>query len=344
MRHVGALLIVAASIVLILPEPAFAVGAPAGLDAIAAVFAGTNPRFEAAAADWSAKIFYSIVILDLLWSLYECIRTNTLEQLLDTLMYRVVGYALGVYLISNQVAITNALFDTIGTIGTAFALPGAAVPLSPNAIAKLGWDAAGALGSTMPQGNPAVSLLIAVPLFVCSLVLQFAFIVVGVEDLVIQIGVQLCIAVGSVLLGLVGTRWTRPIAALWPKMIVAAFLLSVVIAAIAGLGTLLSAQIVADINAMQGQQIGSILQDLATICAASLVYLILSLFLTGLAAFMGAQTPLTVGGAVINAVSNAFAYITGYNAGSHGGSANSSGSSGGRDPVATIEAATTTAG
>ena len=313
----------------------------AGLDAIAAVFADTTPHFEAVAAGWSSKIFYSIVILDLLWTLYECVRTNSLEQLIDTLMFRVVGYALGIYLITNQVAITNALFDTIGQIGTAFALPGATAPLSPNAIVKLGWNAAGALGNTMPQGNPAVSLLIALPLFVCSLLLQLAFVVVGVEDLVIQIGVQLCIALGSVLLGLCATRWTRPIAAMWPKMIVAALLLSIVIGAVAGLGTVVSQQILADIRTMAGEQLGSILQDLATISAASLVYLLLSIFLTGLAAFMGALTPLSVGGTVINAVSNGFAYFTGYNAGSssHGGSSSSSSN---RDPVATIEAATTT--
>jgi hypothetical protein len=338
-------LVALASIVLIGTAPASAAGMPGGLDGIAAIFAGTPPHVAAVAADWSSKIFYAIVILDLLWTLYECIRTNTLEQLIDTLIFRVVGYALGVYLVTHQIAITTTLLDTIGQISTAFALPGAAAPLTPNAIALLGWTVAGALGNAMPQGNPAISLQISLPLFFCSLLLQIAFLVVAVEYLVIQIGVQLCIAVGSVLLGLVGTRWTRPLAALWPRMIVAALLLSVVIGAVAGLGTMLSAQILAAINAIGGQPIGSVLQDLATISAASLVYLMLSLFLTGLAAFIGGQTPLTVGGAVINAVSNGFAYMTGYNAGSqtYGGSSPVSRPNVDRDPVATIEAATTTA-
>lgn len=311
-----------------------------GLDAVAAVFAGTTPHFEAVAADWSSKIFYSIVILDLLWTLYECIRTNSLDQLIDTLMYRVVGYALGVYLITNQVAITGALFDAMAQIGTAFALPGAGTPLTPNAIATLGWTAVDALCDAMPP-NPAIGVLIAIPLFFCSIMLQLAFDVVAVEDLVIQIGVQLCIAIGSVLLGLVGTRWTRPIAGLWPKMAVAGFLLTVVIGAVVALGTLLDRQILADIAVMKAESFGSILQDLATISTASVVYLLLSVFFTGLAVFMGAQTPLTVSATIINAVSNAFAYLTGYNAGSQG--ANASRPDGHRDPVATIEAATHTA-
>jgi P-type conjugative transfer protein TrbL len=303
--------------------------------------AGTTPAFEATAAAWSSKIFYSIVILDLLWTLYECIRTNTLEQLIDTLMYRVVGYALGVYLITNQVAITNAVFDAVSQIGAAFALPGATKPPTPNQIVSFGWDAAGKLGSLVPpQSDFGSAIVTGIALFVCSLVLQFAFLVVAVEDLVIQIGVQFCVAIGSVLLGLVATRWTRSIASLWPKMIVSTFLLTMVIGAVAGLGNQLSNQIISSV--VNGQTSGGALQNFAVVTAVSLVYLLLSIFLSGLAAFMGAQTPLSVGGTIVNAVTNGFAYITGYNAGSHGGAATASGSAGGRDPVATIEAATTT--
>jgi hypothetical protein len=173
--------------------------------------------------------------------------------------------------------------------------------------------------------------------------LQLAFAIVGVEDLVIQIGVQLCVCVGAVLLGLVATRWTRPIAGIWPKMIVAALLLTVAIGAVAGLGTQLSQQILAAVATMRGEQLGSIVADLATISTVSLIYVLLALFLTGLAAFMGALTPLSVGGAVINAVNNGFAYVTGHSAGSHQGSSHAPRSGSDRDPVATIEAATTIA-
>jgi hypothetical protein len=74
-------------------------------------------------------------------------------------------------------------------------------------------------------------------------------------------------------------------ASLSPHIIAAALLLSVVIGAVAGLGAMLAAQILADISASGKQQIGSILQDLATISAASLVICCSRFFLTGLATF-----------------------------------------------------------
>ena len=317
---------------------AAAAATPVALDGIAALFTGTTPTFEATAAQWSSKIFYSIVVLDLLWTLYECIRTNSLDQLLDTLMYRVVGYALGVYLITNQVAITNAVFDAVSQIGAAFALLGCELVLTSGEIVRLG-------GKAMdPGGLDLLGIVTGIALFVCSLVLQIAFLVVAVEDMVIQIGVQFCVAVGSVLLGLVATRWTRPIASLWPKMIVSTFLLTVVIGAVAGLGNQLSNQIISNV-AQNSQTSNGALQNFAVVTAVSLVYLLLSIFLSGLAAFMGALTPLSVGGTIVTAIANGFAYVTGYNAGSTSSGRSTTSGTGGadRDPVATIEAATTTA-
>ena len=260
-------------------------------------------------------------------------------------MYRVVGYALGVYLITNQVAITNAVFDAVSQIGAAFALPGATALPTPNQIVSFGWDAAGKLGTLVPLSSDFGSAIVTgIALFVCSLVLQIAFLVVAVEDMVIQIGVQFCVAVGSVLLGLVATRWTRPIASLWPKMIVSTFLLTVVIGAVAGLGNQLSNQIISNV-AQNSQTSNGALQNFAVVTAVSLVYLLLSIFLSGLAAFMGALTPLSVGGTIVTAIANGFAYVTGYNAGSTSSGRSTTSGTGGadRDPVATIEAATTTA-
>ncbi|MGP6190437.1 MAG: type IV secretion system protein [Vulcanimicrobiaceae bacterium] len=183
--------------------------------------------------------------------------------------------------------------------------------------------------------NPLVIVSLTLEQFIVGTLIQIAFLVVAIELLAVTIGVQLCVALGSILLGFVGTRWTRPIAAMWPRMLVMTLLLLVTINAVAGVGNLLSADIATRIANVDAAGQAGVVAGMATIAADSVVYLFLSLCITGLVGFLGATTPMTAGATLRNAAMTAASFV-----GARMGAGGGAGASSGANSIAKIEAAT----
>ena len=307
------------------------------LDGIATTFAATTGPLAARAAQWSSTIFYTIVFFEFAWSMVEGLRLHDWSSLLDHWVTRIVGYMVGIWFLQNQVALTQTLITTIGAIANDFAGAGGGAQLTPDGIAVLGWNDSMAMMQAT-SGNFAADIALVIPQSIAALFLQLGFIVVAVEDLCITLGVQFCIAVGGIAIGLIATRWSRPFAAVWPRMIFGTLLLLVAVNAVAAVGTLVSQNLAHLIAQMGGQPLSGILGDYVTIAASSIAYLLFALALPTLVGFLGATSPIRGGAYLVAAARSAGAMAAGGFAG--GGAAAGVNAKTG---IAQIEAATRTA-
>ncbi len=307
------------------------------LDVINTSFARAINPMAVTAAHWSSVLFYTIVFYEFAWSLVEGLRTQDFSLLLDHWVTRIVTFMVGVWLLQNQVALSQAVNMQIATIATDFTGGNGGVPLTPDGIAMLGWNASGALFGAK-SGNFAIDAVAALPLAMSAMCVQLSFIVVAVEDLAMTLGVQFCVAVGGIAVGLMATRWSRPLAAVWPRMMFATLLILVAVNAVAGIGALVSDYFVGLIAQASGQSLNGILGTYVTIGATSMAYLFFGLAIPSLVAFLGASAPISGGSSVVSAVTSVGAFM----AGKAAGKGAAAGAGAGKAAIAQLEAATRT--
>ncbi len=307
------------------------------LDVISTSFTGAINPMAVTAAHWSSVIFYTIVFYEFAWSLVEGVRTQDFSMLLDHWVTRIVTFMVGVWLLENQVALSQGVNTQIATIAADFTGRNGGTPLSPDGIAMLGWTAANAL-FLAKSGNFAIDALATLPLTLSALFVQLSFIVVAVEDLAMTLGVQFCVAVGGIAVGLMATRWSRPLAAVWPRMMFATLLILVAVNAVAGIGALVSDYFLALIAHASRQSLTGILGTYVTIGASSLAYLFFGLAIPSLVAFLGATAPVSGGSSVMSAMTSVGAFM----AGKAAGKGAAAGAVAGKAAIAQLEAATRT--
>lgn len=314
-----------------------AAGSPTGtsiIDTVSIAFLATNARLTAIAATWSSTIFYALVSFELLWSLYDCLRSSSWSDLLDGFGFRLVIFCIGVFLITNQVQLANELNAEITTIASSFATGSTTgAQLTPGGIASLGWTDATAVWNAEPS-DPVSAALLALPSFLATGLLMISFVLVALDQLIMNLGAQFCVAVGSMLLGFVATRWTRPYAAIWPRMMMGTLLLNVVVDAAAGVGNGLSTTILATTTAMNGLGVMAVLPNIAVIFAIGVVYAFFVCSITGLIGFLGVSTAMHASTTVRNTMMAAASY-----AGARFGSSHGGGGASAPRAVASLEAA-----
>ena len=298
----------------LLPHPASA----GLLDSIRTGFASSVAPMKANAAVWSRWIFGSIVAFEIIVTAYETVWTHDLG-FVEGWATTLAVLSIGVFIIANQVAIADALSDQIAIIAGSFSGV-SGPPLTPDGIAKLGNDVAGKIFEASPS-NFAVNAVVTLPQFICSTLIGFAFVVVAVEKLSIDLAVQLCVALGSILLGFMATRWTRGYAAIWPRMMVTTLLVLVTVNAVVSVGLGVSAYEIDLVGKMNGAGISSILSNLSVMTAASLVYLLFGFGIPAFIGYLGASSPMTSGGAVRSAVAAVMGFVAARMGGASGAAA-----------------------
>jgi len=311
------------------------------LDAVKTTFETTALSLDDIAASWSKTIFATIAIFEFLWVLTEgALFESSLEGWLNTFVFRLILFACGLWLVNNQVPVAKWAVTEITTIANAFSPAG--TTLTPDAIGNLGFaDSLKLMNSENPGGNFLVGVGLVIPQFIVGTVMQLAFSIVAVELLVVTIAVQLCVAIGSLLLGFTGTRWTRHIAAMWPRMLVMTLLLLVTVNAIATVGTTLSDNIIVMIDKAGNAGQPGLLATMSEMMADCLVYVGLALGLPGIVGFLGASTPMTAG-TTLKSMAMGAASFAGARMGGGGGTGSTAAtiSRSGSTTLADIEAAT----
>jgi hypothetical protein len=241
-----------------------------------------------------------------------------------------------VYLIQHQVDLVTELNTQIDTIASSFATGSTTgPPLTPGGIAKMGWTDSTAVWNAEPS-DPLSSTVLALPSFIANLSILVAFVLVALDKLVMGLGAQFCVAVGSMLLGFVATRWTRPQAVIWPRMMVGVLILNVAVDAAAAVGTGISNTIVSMSVQMNGLGLSAVLSSVAVIASLGVVYVAFVLSITSLVGFLGVSTAMHASTTVRNTVMAAASY-----AGARFGSGNRSGGAASSQPraIASLEAA-----
>ncbi len=316
------------------PHPAFA----GILTTVQTSFlAGVAPMY-ATAATWSQAIFYGIAGIEFLWVLAEGVLfQSSLEGWINTFGFRLVLFGCGWWLVTNQVMVAQGMLGEINTIAGAFA-PGGG-PLTGDSIAHIGFNDALQISlANVWDWNPAVSTASTLAQWATALFIQLGFLVVGCELVIITVGTQFCIALGSVLLGFSGTRWTRGIASVWPRMLVMTFLLSIAVSSVVGIGNAISADILTHVANIAASNGGGVIYGLSTIGAEGFLYMMIAFGLPSLTAWAGAHIPMSAGGAIRTAAMTAASYV-----GGRFGGANAAGSgAAAKANVANLEAATRT--
>ena len=302
------------------------------LDSIHTTFATTVQPIRANAARWSSTIFYSIVGAEFIYILYLGIWKHQWSDLLEMWVTRLCVFGIGVWLLQNQVALGDSIMAWIAQIASDFAVAGPGPALTPDGIASIGWTLSDNIWKVQ-SWDPVANVAAIIPQQLASISLQFAFLIVGVEDLVMQVGTQFCIAVGGIAVGLMATRWSRPFAAIWPRMMVGTLLLLVTVNAVAATGFLMAGNFTALIAKMSA---ASMFGDCATMTASSLAFIFFALAIPALVGFLGVTSPMA-GGAVLASALSFVAFNMGRGSGGGGG-----GSSEKPSPVAQLEAATRT--
>jgi hypothetical protein len=271
------------------------------LDQIQGVFGQNTAPLLTEAATWSLRIFSTLAIFEFIWTVYDAQRSSSWTQFFDTLTFRLVLYGLGLWLCQNQIAISQFGLTEVGQIAGGFAATPGMAALNVDAINDIGLNISVGIFNATPA-NFAAQALAFIPQFLSAITVQVAFTLVAIEALLVQIATQFLVPVGSVLVGFVATRWTRPISGLWGRMWVSVLMLNITVAAIAGVGVRMGTYFAGQMQGLQGTQL---MPALATMCSASIVFLFMAMGLTGLAAFLSAQVPLAGAQAAINTALNA---------------------------------------
>jgi hypothetical protein len=296
------------------------------------VFGATTGPLEANAQTWALRIFYTLVPLEFTFTAIESYKSDTMEALLKNLGWRIGEILLGLMIVLNLALITDGATAAIQAIATSFTF-NAGNPLSSDGIASLGWDRAGDLAAAMPQGNVFQNIALAICEFITACGLMASFSGAACENSVIHVGTTFLIAIGGILTGLLSSRFTRPLASTWGKMLYMTFILNVTIGAITGMGNLMSAHFVVMMQHMNG--FTGAIQNMASIFTSSGMFMLFVIGFTALAAFLGAQSPISVApgiAAFLGSRMGAFG-------GSSGGGAGSSSDGAAKEPIGTIEAA-----
>ncbi len=262
-----------------------AVPASAGLlNSVGDAFAATTAPIQQNAATWASRIFYSIVGAEFLYLLYRGVFINDWGELLDGWVTRLVVFGLGAWLLENQIALSDAVMGFIAQIASSFSGAGSANTLTADGIMGVGWNLSDAV-CQLKSGNPAANLVNLIPQMITADCLAFGFLIVAVEDLAAKVGIQFAVAVSGVAVGLYATRWSRPFAAVWPRVMFSALILTVTINAVAATGLLVGNGIMALIG--QAASVGVNMSDEVKITATGLAYSLFALSIPALAVFMG---------------------------------------------------------
>jgi hypothetical protein len=297
------------------------------------VFGATTGPLEANAQTWALRIFYTLVPLEFTFTAIESYKTDTVEALLKNLGWRIGELLLGLTIVLNLIPITDGVTAAIQAISSSFTFPNGGHPLSSDGIASLGWDRAGDLSASLPEANVFQNIALSICEFATACGLMLSFGGAACENSVIHVGTTFLVAVGGILTGLLSSRFTRPLASTWGKMLYMTFILNVTMGGITGMGNLMSAHFVTMIKHMDG--FNAAIQTMASIFTSSAMFLLFVLGFTALAAFLGAQSPISVApglAAFLGSRMGAFG-------GSPGGSGGSSSDGAAKEPIANIEAA-----
>lgn len=305
------------------------------LDIIQTTFASATLPIKENAARWSSTIFYTFVGAEFLYLLYRGMFMHDWSEIIDAWVQRLVFYGFGILVLQDQIALSDAIMTWIARIASDFALAGAGDVLTPDGLMSMGWTLSNALCSVQTW-NPVVNVVNVIPQQFAALALSFAFLVVAIEDLVAQIGTQFCVAVGGISVGLMATRWTRPFASVFPRILFSTLILTVTINAVAATGALIGHEMMGLIGKMAGQTGSGILNDYITMTAAGIAYAFFAISIPALVAFLGATSPIPGGSAVMAIAASAMSYMAGKNSSGSGSGAS------GKSPIANIEAATRT--
>jgi uncharacterized membrane protein YqaE (UPF0057 family) len=333
LRKATRFLLIACAVIVISPKPA-----AAGLfSIISAPFDAATRPVELRAAGISLEIFQAIFMFEFFKIMYDGLWRHDWSDLVQLWSGGIIFYGIGWYVTTNQVVLTDWVLERIGTLSGEFAgaVPGAV--MTPDAIAMLGWNLSLAV-CQVTTGNIFTDTTAVIPQQLAALFLNIGFVIVAVEAESIRIGTQFCVAVAGAGIGLMATRWTRPFAAGFPRIIFATFILSVVVNAVVGLGQLVANFIMTSIAGFGAQPLSGLLAGYAMISAGGCVYMFFAILVPSIAVFLGATSPLPGGAAIAAAV---LAMRTSIGSGG-GGSQSNSTQSNGTKPIAQLEAATRT--
>jgi hypothetical protein len=167
-------------------------------------------------------------------------------------------------------------------------ISGSPVPLTPTVIAGMGWTLSDQIAQAN-TGNPVLNVALAIPDAVAVGTTQFAFCIVALEMFVAQMMTSFLVPVASITLGLLGSRWSRHYAAVFAKVLFLTFLIQFVVAMLALLGTGISAAI-RDMIATFATAANP-LTTYAGLFTDGLVYVFITLTLTGIAGALGIVVP-----------------------------------------------------
>jgi hypothetical protein len=297
------------------------------------VFGAATGPMEANAQTWALRIFLMLVPLEFTFTAIESYKADTMEALLKNLGWRIGELIIGLAIVLNLITIADGFNTATASISGSFAFPNAGQPLTSDGIAALGWDRAGDLAAAMPQGNVFQNLALAICEFITACALMLSFAGAACENSVIHVGTTFLIAVGGILTGLLSSRFTRPLASTWGRILFMTFILTITMGGIAGMGNLMSAHFVVMMQHMNG--FTGAIQNMASIFTSSVMFMLFVVGFTALAAFLGAQSPISVAPGIAAFLGSRMGVF----GGSSGGGAGSSSDGATKEPIATIAAA-----
>jgi hypothetical protein len=307
------------------------------LQTISTPFDQSTRPVEIQAAAISLYLFTVVFPIEVSYALYRAAYRPELPALIENYAQAILCFGVGWFIVSQQVFLTDQTFDLLARLSTQMTAAGGVPPLTPDGIAGLGYTLSIQL-SEISTGNIFTDGFAGFVQQIAGVLLNIAFCIVAVEEAAIKIGTQFCVAVAGCCVGLMGSRWTRPYAAGFPRIVFATFILFVTVNAVAAVGIIVSNDFMQTLASLGAQPISGIVAGFEMIAGGAVVYMVIAVAVPGIAVFLGATTPLPGGAAAFAAI----AAMRGGGGGSSGGSNSSSTQSNGTRPTAQLERASRT--